>query len=247
MRCGRASRAHVRTPYRVTIRLKPLADEAWESVIDQMAAQAIFTAQLLAGEMPADVEQAFKAARVSLFPDKRGDLVTDCSCPDPANPCKHIAATHYILGEQFDEDPFMIFRLRGRSQEQILAALRARRAGSSDGEAVEADQEEPEASAPLDEAIDSFWQPGGRLDGIVAAVKPPVVSLPLLKRLGPAGFLPDTDPARVLGPAYDAITRAALEAAYGEAQQADQADHASRPDGHHAESAGEPSDLSDSD
>jgi uncharacterized Zn finger protein len=220
------------SPYRVTIQLKPLTAEDWEKVIDQMSVQAIFTAQLLAGEMPADIEQAFKAARVSLFPDKRGDLVTACSCPDSANPCKHIAATHYILGEQFDEDPFMIFRLRGRSQEQILEALRARRAGSPSLDMEEPDQEEPETIAPLEEAIGSFWQPAGRLEGILTAVKPPVVGLPLLKRLGLPDFLPDQDPARLLGPAYDAITRAALETAYGDAKLAGNADRAAPAHGH---------------
>jgi uncharacterized Zn finger protein len=217
------------SPYRVTIRLKPLTAEEWEQVFDQMAAQAIFMAQLLAGEMPAEIEQAFKAAKVSLFPDKGGDLETACSCPDPANPCKHVAATHYILGEQFDEDPFMIFRLRGRSQEQILEALRARRAGNSSLDAGESNQEEPEepeALAALEEAIGSFWQLVARPEGILTTVKPPVVGLPLLKRLGPTGFLQDQDLAQLLGPAYEAITRAALESAYGGAEGAGNAERA---------------------
>jgi uncharacterized Zn finger protein len=218
---GSAVRARVQgsrpSPYRVTIELKPLPPEAWEKVIDQMAAQAMFAAQLLAGEMPAEIEDAFKAAGASLFPDKRGDLITTCSCPDDANPCKHIAATYYILGEQFDEDPFLIFRLRGRSQEQILAALRARRAGSALAEAAEPYGAEAETVPPLEDFIGSFWQPAGRLEGIVGAVKPPVVSLPLLKRLGPPAFLPGQDLAALLRPAYEAITRAALESAYTDA------------------------------
>jgi uncharacterized Zn finger protein len=89
-------------PYRITIQITPLTDIQWEKVIDALSEQALFTAQLLAGEMPQEIEQAFNAAGVSLFPAKRGDLKTDCSCPDYANPCKHVAATHYILGERFD-------------------------------------------------------------------------------------------------------------------------------------------------
>jgi len=87
-----------KTPYKVKIQIKPLTDGEWKKVFDALAEQAIFTAQLLAGEMPQDIEQAFDTAKVSLFPAKRGNLKTDCSCPDYANPCKHIAATHYILG-----------------------------------------------------------------------------------------------------------------------------------------------------
>ena len=117
-----------RTPYKVNIQLKPLSDSQWDKVLDALAEQAIFAAQLLNGEMPADIEQVFEAVQVPLFPASRGDLKTDCSCPDWANPCKHIAAVYYLLGERFDEDPFLLFELRGRSQEEIAAALRERRA-----------------------------------------------------------------------------------------------------------------------
>ena len=133
-----------------------------------MAGQALFAAQLLAGEMPQDIEEAFAAAGVSLFPDRRGDLDTDCSCPDWANPCKHVAATHYILGEQFDEDPFLLFRLRGRTQEQILAALRALAGDDSRASPkvarVRDRASEPEAPghAPGGGSWISFWQPAGR-------------------------------------------------------------------------------------
>ncbi len=203
------------TPYTVKILLTPLNDAQWERVIDQMAAQAIFAAQLLAGEMPADIEQAFAAAGVSLFPDRIDDLKTSCSCPDWANPCKHVAATHYILGEQFDEDPFLLFRLRGRTQEQILQALRARR--SAGNESVQQEEMTPpaaEETPPLEEAIERFWQPAERLDSFPIAMKRPVVALPLLKRLGPPSFLPDENLETLLGPAYEAITQAALAAAH---------------------------------
>lgn len=201
------------TPYKVTIQLAPLSDAQWEKVIEQMAAQAIFAAQLLAGEMPQDIEKAFAAAGVSLFPDRPGDLITDCTCPDWANPCKHVAATHYILGEQFDEDPFLIFRLRGRTQEQILEALRAQRVGEGVEEEADA-EEEPEEVPPLEELISRFWQPLERLEPFPTAIKPPVVGQPLLKRLGSPAFLPDEDLARLLEMAYSAITQAALTAAF---------------------------------
>ncbi len=113
-------------PYTVSIELTRLTDAQWDAVVERMAERAAFVAHLLAGEMPKDIEEAFVAAGVSLFPDRSGDLITSCTCPDYANPCKHVAASHYILAERFDEDPFMLFRLRGRSEEQILAALRTR-------------------------------------------------------------------------------------------------------------------------
>lgn len=202
-----------RTPYKVTIQLKPLSDAQWEKVIDALAVEAIFAAQLLAGEMPPDIEEAFTAAGISLFPEKLGDLVTNCSCPDWANPCKHVAATHYILGEQFDEDPFLLFRLRGRSQEQILQAMRQRRAGQ---EAIEEElEEEPEEIIPLEETIPNFWEMGETLEAFPLTMKPPPMTLPILKRLGEPAFMAGDSLQSQLDPAYQAITQAALAAAFG--------------------------------
>jgi len=60
---------------------------------------------------------------LSLFPQKQRDLKTNCSCPDWSNPCKHIAAVYYLLGEEFDRDPFLIFRLRGIAREDFVKLL----------------------------------------------------------------------------------------------------------------------------
>jgi uncharacterized Zn finger protein len=120
-------------PYEVSIEISSIDDKRWDSVIDAMASQAIFAAKLLAGEMPQDIEDAFSSARVALFPERRADLQTECSCPDYANPCKHISAVYYLLGERFDADPFLLFGLRGRSKDQIIAELRARRAAAPEG------------------------------------------------------------------------------------------------------------------
>jgi uncharacterized Zn finger protein len=199
-----------RQPYRVTVRVSPLSDEQWGLVLDALAGQALFTAQLLAGEMPREIEQVFQAAGVSLFPERLGELQTDCSCPDHANPCKHVAATHYILGERFDEDPFLLFRLRGRSQEQILAGLRQRRTGEEAGEEIEEEVEETvlETFTPLDKNLAGFWEPGVALEEIAVTVRAPAIDGPLLKRLGEPAFLPDMQDQ--LLPAYHAIMRFAL-------------------------------------
>ena len=119
------------TPYKIAVELAPLTDDQWARAIDAMAEQAIFAAKLLNGEMPPDIEEAFKQANVALFPVSGSDLRTSCSCPDYANPCKHIAAVYLLLGERFDADPFLLFHLRGRSKEQIMAAMRARRAANA--------------------------------------------------------------------------------------------------------------------
>jgi len=205
-----------KTPYKVKIQIKPLTDSEWEKIFDTLAEQAIFTAQLLAGEMPQDIEQAFDTAKVSLFPAKRGDLKTDCSCPDYANPCKHIAATHYILGERFDEDPFLIFRLRGRTQKQVMDALRQRRAGDVE---IEDEAEEPEIVIPLDEQIAQFWEFPAPLDGFSVSIHPPTIEMSLLKRLGEASFVPKPGIESLLKNAYQSISKKAIETAYQENEE----------------------------
>src|SRR5262249_28452892 len=79
-------------PYDVRIGVKQLTARQWDKVVAALSKQALFTAKLLAGEMPQDVEEVFRAAGLSLFPEEGGDLTTSCSCPDWSNPCKHVAA-----------------------------------------------------------------------------------------------------------------------------------------------------------
>lgn len=119
-----------RAPYRVRIALPQLPDAVWRAAIAFMAKKAEFAAQLLNREMPQHIDDAFRAAGASLFPSRRSDLETDCDCPDHGDPCKHIAAVHYVLGEALDRDPFLLFELRGRARDQVLSALRKARAGT---------------------------------------------------------------------------------------------------------------------
>src|SRR5256714_8981484 len=112
-------------PYNVSIKVKALPEADWKKLVQALSSEAIFAAKLLAGEMPQEIEQVFTRAGLSLFPAKLPDLETDCSCPDWSNPCKHIAAVYYLLGEEFDRDPFLLFRLRGMSREELIALLGA--------------------------------------------------------------------------------------------------------------------------
>lgn len=203
-------------PYKVNIQVTPLSNEQWERVIDALAEQALFTAQLLAGEMPPNIEEAFHMAEVSLFPDQAGDLFTSCSCPDWANPCKHVAATHYILGERFDDDPFLLFRMRGRSQGQILQGLRQRRAGDADAGESEQTLSTGQPLPPLEELVDTFWETPEPLDEFPLTIRPPAMDMPLLKRLGEPAFLGGESLQAILKPVYDIFTRSALRAAYSE-------------------------------
>jgi uncharacterized Zn finger protein len=177
-------------PYAVEIQVSTLPDSEWERVLDTISQQAIFAAQLLDGEMPQEIETAFEEARVLLFPTTTRDIVTECSCPDYSNPCKHIAAVYYLLGEQFDQDPFLIFTLRGRTREQIIEGLRQRRAAATGTSAEDAMAVEAAPSVPsLNDQIADYWG-SDSLDWIPPHITAPAVDGAVLRRLGsPPGNL----------------------------------------------------------
>jgi uncharacterized Zn finger protein len=212
-------------PYSVTIRLAPLTEGQWEKVIAAMASQALFAAKLLAGEMPQNIEEAFQSARVSLFPAKRKDLESDCSCPDWANPCKHVAAVYFLLAEEFDREPFLIFRLRGMEKDELVATLREHRAGGAEKKALArqsaatTDKAEEQVS-PLEVSLDRFWSHGPELASFRVTVAPPAVPLGILKRLGPPPFWKGRgDLLQALGRAYGAASEEAMRLAYGERER----------------------------
>src|SRR6266581_6873810 len=200
-------------PYNVKIQLRPLSDQDWDKVTEAMAAQAIFAAKLLAGEMPTDIEEVFRAVHVSLFPTALKDLETDCSCPDWANPCKHIAAVYYLLAERFDVDPFLIFKLRGRTKEQIIAVLRDKRAATFPVEDTSAGAEtasaEEENLISLEEHLETFWQAGEAIESFTVNLSTPRIDKVILKRLGDAPFtIGDMKVASLLAKAYSAVDAA---------------------------------------
>lgn len=205
-------------PYSVKIEMKPLADEAWNRVLEEMSRKAIFAAKLLAGEMPQNIEEAFDATGMSLFPESSKGIKTDCSCPDSANPCKHIAAVYYILAEEFDRDPFMLFKLRGRTADEITVSLRSKRtAGTENAPELEASPtgmagEQKEVSL----SIDGFWS-GEEIGSFSVNISPPDVSAAIIKRLGTPQFWDSKDNFnKKMGGYYEEISRRAMEAAYGE-------------------------------
>ena len=194
-------------PYAVTIRVRALSAAEWGKVGDALRREARFAARLLASEMPEDVEDAFTGTGVSLFPSRRSELATECSCPDWANPCKHIAAVYYLLGEEFDRDPFLIFRLRGLSREALVALLRAPRPEKKKSRAPAAPAI-PKEPLPTDPA--AFWSGGD--------VPPaPELSVPdetaaLLRRLGPFSFWRGKRPMTAeLDPLYARAAARALD------------------------------------
>ncbi|MFC9797573.1 SWIM zinc finger family protein [Streptomyces sp. NPDC057695] len=119
-------------PYRTEIRMRTLGDDGWERFLDEAAARPDHIAALLDKDVPHALE-----AVTGLLP-AAGDLVPDCSCPDDGYPCKHAAALCYQAARLLDEDPFVLFLMRGRGEQELLAELTRRNAALSAAETTAA-------------------------------------------------------------------------------------------------------------
>jgi uncharacterized Zn finger protein len=162
-------------PYQVTITIARYDESRWAAIEESLAAQALYRAKLLAGEMPTEIVEVFDALGAPLFPD---ELDMECSCPDWGLPCKHLSAALYLLAEAFDEDPFLVLAWRGRTREELLGSL---------GTAGPAYDALAVAHVPLADSLDGFYAPGAspaklREHGMNRVTAPPDL---LLRALDP--------------------------------------------------------------
>lgn len=176
------------TPYKVTIKTRPLTDDEWRNLADTLSTQVVFAAKLLAGEMPQEIEKVFEDAGLSLFPQKLRDLETNCSCPDWSNPCKHVAAVYYLIGEEFDRDPFLLFKLRGKGRDDFTALLGARAKPQNQAEIKNEQVVASLHPEPLKPDFSTFWHGGTLPEGFFGEVRLPPTAAALPKRLGSFPF-----------------------------------------------------------
>ncbi|MDM9379641.1 SWIM zinc finger family protein [Chlorogloeopsis sp. ULAP01] len=159
-------------PYKVSLSLDSFNEEQWNYIVETMSQKAIFAAKLLAGEMPQNIEEVFTTNGLSLFPFTLADVHSRCSCPDKANPCKHIAAVYYQLGDRFSEDPFVLFQLRGRTKEQVISDLRQLRNANTKVSEVETSELKELTSQNQYTNIDIFWQYKESLEPSLVVITP---------------------------------------------------------------------------
>ncbi len=205
--------------HQVTLTLEAFDNPAWRRILHAMASQALNAAQLLNGEMPKDIDQVFRSCGKSLFPVDHHEVDADCSCEDWTSPCKHVAATYYVLGDALDRDPFLLFELRGRSKEQVLGVLdRARQSSMDKAAALTTDQapQLPAAQAVTLDALQSaaFERSDAALPVLRFDFNDAVINRPvsLLRSLGkPVSWAVPASPADLLEPALIKAGELALE------------------------------------
>jgi uncharacterized Zn finger protein len=183
--------------YATAVRLPTFTPEQWEAAIDAMCSQARYSASLLAGDLPADIEDVFAPLGLRLLPVDPSELAVSCTC-DVGKPfCKHVCCAMALIADRFATDRLLIFRLRGLSGDELIERIAQRRAASGGAHAPDAAvpiyapqipgvTDTP--AVPLDASLDNFWDAGPELDTLELPIEGPIVSHPMLRRLGSTPF-----------------------------------------------------------
>jgi len=109
--------------YKVSVQMAHLSATQWQAVIQKLTQRASFIAKLLLDEIPENIETVFAETGVHLLPNSYKDFKVACDCPDYEVPCKHIAGVCYRLAGVFDQDPFLLFEMRGLASEKLMREL----------------------------------------------------------------------------------------------------------------------------
>ena len=98
-------------PYNVDIILPPFFDPELSTFIDSLAGRPVIISKLLNRELDPEVLAIAEQMGLKVFPKQWTDFKMQCSCPDWAVPCKHLAAVIYKVSAEIDNDPFLVFGL----------------------------------------------------------------------------------------------------------------------------------------
>lgn len=152
--------------YRTSITLKAISGADWTKVICQIASRADLVTKLLLNEMPDPIEDVFSCLGLHLLPQSERDFKTTCSCPDYANPCKHIAGVYYLLASDLDRDPFVMFELRGLSRDELRTELERSPLGQALASALTTEE-----NIPVEPVESYYTRPAREPKGEVASHK----------------------------------------------------------------------------
>jgi uncharacterized Zn finger protein len=180
--------------YITTIEFQPISTAKWSAAIALIASKASLISRLLLNEIPDNIEDTFKQLNLNLLPGSRKDFKATCSCPDWSNPCKHIAGVYYLVAAELDQNPFLLFELRGLSKNDLMIEL----AKSPLGQALSAElqlEKQPPRSAesyhsPLRtvethtcDGLREFWHGSKRLPQTMEPLpQVPVSGIPVKKQ-----------------------------------------------------------------
>lgn len=206
---GRVQGGHAR-PHVAELLAPEWTAEQWRAVGEVLSQQARHYARLLAGLLPEQFDRVLDALDLSLVPQPT-EWRLQCTCTTPA-PCLHQVAVWLEVRTQLDDDPYLLARVRGRSREELLAEIRAQRAGDDRDRLELADVSVPRWAHP----DMSPW------DIPLPTPRTPRTAAGPLRMLGdPPSWAGPTSPAVLFGPAVSAAAQRASALLRGEAADAD--------------------------
>ncbi|MEN0068276.1 MAG: hypothetical protein AAGA48_39510 [Myxococcota bacterium] len=192
--------------HRPTVRIRTYDEDEWKAVLDVLRQRLDRLAALVEGDINASFLKALQSQGVKLFPEP-GELDGDCDCGDYAVPCAHGAAVHHLIAEALEGEPLLLFALRGRPREQLIAELRRSWGDTSRSPSNGANRDETPPPG------DWFASPGGA-PSFSISVRQDGPYPPGLLELGP---LPGNgDLLKTFAPLYEAGSAAAIELALAE-------------------------------
>ena len=188
-----------KTPYyQVKIGFTKIPSTHWNNILKRLGSNADWVTHLVLGEVPPSIDDALEGAPVKMLPGSSREIKASCSCPDWANPCKHIAGIYYHVASLLDRDPLLLFEFRGLERSKLLKVV----ARSEFGAALQGDADAagPDLAAsaresrypsvgPAEDNADvsdlrAFWRGKPLPQGSGPDRQVPPVSVLLLRRAG---------------------------------------------------------------
>jgi uncharacterized Zn finger protein len=181
--------------YHISIEIKPIAKLSWNQAIQNLSSKASVVSRMLLNEVPENIEDNFSDLGLNLLPHSSKDFTTRCSCPDYANPCKHIAGVYYLVASQLDNNPFLLFELRGLSKTELQTKLATSPLGKALSEELNAKEIALESATSYYTKIEKqsikqkptareFWLGKKRLPSTIEVGNQSSVSAILVKKQG---------------------------------------------------------------
>lgn len=210
--------------YDTRLQFTPIPDAAWSEAIALIGSRAGYVSRLMFNEMPDEIERPLAELGVGLLPAGHHEIQGSCTCPDYENPCKHIAALYYLLATRLDQDPFLLFELRGLSRADLIRRLKTTRLGSALASALDeappdtqpatsfftrpVEQTPPDNLSPRD-----YWRGQRKLPSGVEPAAPAAVSGILVRKGGdyPAFWDKDESFVEVMDALYEQVRKKAKD------------------------------------
>lgn len=204
---------------KVEVRFETLPDAQWDRIGELLSNQPLVSSQLLSNAMPPEIEQVFVEAGGRLLPTRSSELTTTCTICGSGQ-CRHLPLVFSLFAEMLDNDPGLLFTLRGRELQRLLRevhdarspATNATQNGANNGHV---EHQTPLAAPSLASEIEQYWGNRALMRQFHHHIAPPAVELALLRRLGPISASDDAMGVyEQLVALYRRITEEALALAY---------------------------------